>query len=153
MRSLDLLLTVLPDHYLLSYGPDETHGKSEKSNCMIASYNGMQDSQRLGGLMKGKDTPEERVLLDLVMRNLAQLHERPVQELWREFEDYHAYDFNRDPFQLGAFCQYGPGQFKYVYPYVTQPASSQQRLHFAGDSTSSFHGCVLLYRHRYDCQR
>ena len=42
---------------------------------MIAAYNGMQDSQRLGGLMKGRDTPEERVMLDLVMRNLAQLRQ------------------------------------------------------------------------------
>jgi hypothetical protein len=41
-----------------SYGPDESHPNNKKSNCMIASYNGMQDSQRLGGLLKGKDTPK-----------------------------------------------------------------------------------------------
>ena len=107
---------------------------------MIASYNGMQDSQRLGGLMKGHDTPEERVLLDLIMRNLAQLHRVPVSMLWEQYEDYYPWDFHRDAFQLGAFCQFGPGQFKYTYPYITQPASSKQRLHFAGDATSCFHG-------------
>ena len=70
---------------------------------MIAAYNGMQDSQRLGGLMKGKDTPEESVLLDLVMRDLAAVHEVDVEMLWDEFEDYYYYpwDFYRDEFQLG----------------------------------------------------
>ncbi|KAF8804924.1 FAD/NAD(P)-binding domain-containing protein [Phlegmacium glaucopus] len=126
-----------------SYGPDTSHRTTgEKSNCMIASYNGMQDAQRLGGLMHGRGSDEERVMLDLIMRNLAQLHNVDVQTLWEEFEDYHPWDFYRDSFQLGAFCQFGPGQFKYVYPFLQQPASSKQRIHFAGDATSSFHGWV-----------
>lgn len=125
-----------------SYGPDESHPNNKRSNCMIASYNGMQDSQRLGGLMKGRDSPEEKVLLDLVMRDLAVLHRKDVQELWNEYEDYFPWDFYRDEFQLGAFCQFGPGQFKNSYPYVTQPASKTRRFHFAGDATSTFHGWV-----------
>ena len=68
---------------------------------MIAAYNGMQDSQRLGGLMKGKDSPEESVLLDLVMRDLAAVHQVDVEMLWDEFEDYYPWDFYRDEFQLG----------------------------------------------------
>jgi len=125
-----------------SYGPDPSHPGSQKSNCMIASYNGMQDSQRLGGLMKGRDTPEEKILLDLVMRDLAAVHKVNVDDLWREYEDYYPWDFHKDQFQLGAFCQFGPGQFKNTYPYLTQPASTDQRLHFAGDATSTFHGWV-----------
>jgi monoamine oxidase len=84
-----------------SYGPDESHPGNQKSNCLIAAYNGMQDSQRLGGLMKGKDTPQERIMLDLVMRDLAAVHNVDVEKLWDEFEDYHAWDFYRDEFQLG----------------------------------------------------
>ncbi|TFK34498.1 L-amino acid oxidase [Crucibulum laeve] len=125
-----------------SYGPDDSHPGSQKSNCMIAAYNGMQDAQRLGGLMKGRDTPEEKVLLDIVMRDLAALHNQPVDKLWDLYEDYYPWDFYRDEFQLGAFCQFGPGQFQYTYPYVTQPASKDQRFHFAGDATSTFHGWV-----------
>ncbi|KAJ7439661.1 L-amino acid oxidase [Mycena latifolia] len=126
-----------------SYGPDDSHkAKGQRSNCMIVSYNGMQDSQRLGGLMHGRFTHEEDVLVELIMRNLAQLHNVDEQMLWGEFEDYHAWDFCRDSFQLGAFCQFGPGQFNHVYPYVQQPAGSKQRIHFAGDATSSFHGWV-----------
>jgi monoamine oxidase len=145
-----------------SYGPDESHPNNKKSNCMIASYNGMQDSQRLGGLMKGKDTPEERAMLGLVMRDLAALHNMDVEKLWDEFEDYHPWDFYRDEFQLGdylpyyfsdistwtltaviflgAFCQFGPSQFKGTYPHVTQPTSKDHRFHFAGEATSTFHG-------------
>jgi hypothetical protein len=48
----------------------------------------MQDSQRLGDIMKGRDTPEEKVLLDLVMRDLA-VHMKNVNELWDQFEDYY----------------------------------------------------------------
>ena len=95
-----------------SYPSDESHPNSQKSNCMIAAYNGMQDSQRLGGLMKGKDTPEERVLLDLVMRDLAVVHKVDVEKLWDEFEDYYPWDFYRDEFQLGisiVFAMSGTG--------------------------------------------
>lgn len=84
-----------------SYGPDASHPGSQKSNCMIVSYSGMQDSQRVGGLMKGKGTPEEKTMLDLVMRDLAAVHKVDVEEIWDEFEDYHPWDFHRDEFQLG----------------------------------------------------
>ncbi|KAG5650548.1 hypothetical protein H0H81_011863 [Sphagnurus paluster] len=128
-----------------SYGPDDSHIGSQsfrKSSCMIASYSGMQDSQRMGGLMKGRGTPEEKILLDLVIRDLAAVHNLKPEVLWDEYEDYFPWDFYRDQFQLGAFCQFGPGQFKNTYPHLTQPASRQQRLHFAGDATSTFHGWV-----------
>jgi len=84
-----------------SYPHDKSHPNNQNSNCMTAAYNGMQDSQRLGGLMKGKDTPEESVLLDLVMRVLAAVHEVDVEMLWDEFEDCYPWDFYRDEFQLG----------------------------------------------------
>jgi hypothetical protein len=51
---------------------------------MIASYNSMQDSQCLGGLMKGRDFLE-KVLLDLVMHDLAVLHRKVIEELWNEY--------------------------------------------------------------------
>lgn len=70
---------------------------------MIAAYNGMQDSQRLGGLMKGRDTPEEKVLLNLIMRDLAAIHQKPVDELWEQYEDYFPWDFYRDEHQLGQW--------------------------------------------------
>ena len=100
-----------------SYGPDSSHPNNQKSNCMIAAYNGMQDSQRLGGLMKGKDSPEERVMLDLVMRDLAAVHKVDVEKLWDEFEDYYPWDFYRDEFQLG---NYPPHYYYFTTPRLGQ---------------------------------
>ena len=57
-----------------SYPHDESHPNNQNSNCMIVAYDGMHDSQRLGSLMKGKDSPEEGDLLDLIMRDLAAVH-------------------------------------------------------------------------------
>ena len=68
---------------------------------MIVAYDGMHDSQRLGSLMKGKDSPEEGDLLDLVMRDLAAVHEVDVEMLWDEFEDYYPWDVPPNEFQLG----------------------------------------------------
>ena len=143
-----------------SYGPDKSHHPdNKKSNCMISFYNGMQDSQRLGGLMKRKDSSAEQFLLDLVMRDLAAVHNVDVEMIKDEYEDHHAWDFYRDEYQLGnypphyfttrtfncgcfpgAFCQFGPGKFKNTYPFVVQLTSKRSRFHFAGDGTSTFYG-------------
>lgn len=91
-----------------SYGPDDSHPGFEnfkKTNCMLGSYNGLQDAQRLAGLMKGRGTPEEKVLLDLVMRDLAALHDVPVDDIWSEYEDYFPYDWYANQFQLGM-CRF-----------------------------------------------
>lgn len=86
-----------------SYGLPDVSTDPQQSNVMIASYNGMQDAQRLGGLMKGPGTPEEKVLLDLVMRDLAVIHSKDIKELWNEFEDYFPWDWSRDQYQLGRW--------------------------------------------------
>ncbi|KAF8651483.1 hypothetical protein AX16_004781 [Volvariella volvacea WC 439] len=39
-------------------------------------------------------------MLDLVMRDLAAVHRLQIETLWDEFEDYYAWDFYRDEFQL-----------------------------------------------------
>ncbi|KAG8835722.1 hypothetical protein FRC17_001513 [Serendipita sp. 399] len=151
---------------------------SSKSNVLIASYNGMQDSQRLGALMRGHDSPEEKVLLGLIMKDLSVIHNKPLRELEEQYIDHHAWDWyansgtlgklwNAPPIRcttsdhgvLGAFAWFGPGnyislgvdtqiltrnlgQFREVYPHLTMPASSKQRLFFAGDATSACHGWV-----------
>lgn len=82
-----------------SHGPGL--GNSQRSNVLIASYNGMQDSQRLAALMRGRDTPEEKLLLDMIMKDLSVIHKKPLQELWDEFIDYHAWDWYSHSFALG----------------------------------------------------
>ena len=85
-----------------SYPHDDSHPGKQNSNCIIAAYSGMQNSQRLASLMKGKDSPEESVLLDLVMPcDLAAVHQVDIEMLWDQLEDYYPWDFYRDEFQLG----------------------------------------------------
>ena len=45
-------------------------------------------------------------MIDLVMRDLAAVHKVDVEQLWDEFEDYHAWDFYRDEFQLGKLTTF-----------------------------------------------
>ncbi|KIJ46262.1 hypothetical protein M422DRAFT_778531 [Sphaerobolus stellatus SS14] len=116
---------------------------SQKSNVLIASYNGMQDSQRLGALMKGRDTPEEKMLLNLIMNDLSVIHGVSLDELWDQFIDYYPWDWYSSSLSLGAFGWFGPGQFKDIYPHLTLPASVKQRLFFAGDALSANHGWVV----------
>jgi hypothetical protein len=82
-----------------SHGPGLEN--SQRSNVIIASYNGMQDSQRLGALMRGHDSPEEKILLNLIMKDLSVVHNKPLSELWDEFLDYHAWDWYSHSFALG----------------------------------------------------
>ena len=90
------------DIVYLSYPHDDSHPGKQNSNCIIAAYNGMQNSQRLASLMKGKDSPEESVLLNLVMPcDLAAVHQVDIEMLWDQLEDYYPWDFYRDEFQLG----------------------------------------------------
>ncbi|KIM73740.1 hypothetical protein PILCRDRAFT_719225 [Piloderma croceum F 1598] len=79
-----------------SYGPGP-----RKSNVLIASYNGMQDSQRLGALMRGRGTSEEKTLLNLIMKDLAAVHNLPIDNLWKEYIDYHPWDWYGDSNTLG----------------------------------------------------
>ncbi|KAE9402991.1 hypothetical protein BT96DRAFT_815577 [Gymnopus androsaceus JB14] len=123
-----------------SYGPGMD---GQYSNVLIAAYNGMLDSQRLAVYMKGYGSPEEKTLLDIVMKDLAAVHRKPVDELWDEYLDYFAWDWYGNTFSQGAFAWFGPGQFQEVYPHLTMPAGKQQRLFFAGDAVSTCHGWLV----------
>jgi monoamine oxidase len=82
-------------------------GNHPNVSVLIASYNGMQDSQRLGALMRGRDTPEERILLNLVMKDLAIIHGVEVDMLWAQYVDYYPWDWYSSSFSMGM-----------VYPHL-----------------------------------
>lgn len=90
-----------------SHGPGVGGGK--KSNVLIASYNGMQDSQRLGALMKGHDSPEEKMLLNLIMNDLAAIHGVPIDKIRGQYVDHYAWDWYSSSLSLGKYaCLYRP---------------------------------------------
>jgi len=119
-----------------SYGID-----SSDSATMLVSYSWSQDSLRLGSLIQGHDTPAEKRLVDLVIRDLAKVHDVEYTYLRGLVKDHHAWNWYDSEFAVGAFGFFGPSQYKIYYQEITQPAA-YRRLHFAGEASSSNHAWV-----------
>ncbi|KAI0697874.1 hypothetical protein BC835DRAFT_1305033 [Cytidiella melzeri] len=110
-----------------------------KSNVLIASYCWTQDAERLGAMMHG-DGKADPELIELVFRDLADLHNVSVEYLKGLYQpgDYFAWNWTHDPLTMGAFAYFGPGQFRTLYPHMIAPAG-HQKLFFAGEALSSCH--------------
>jgi len=121
-----------------SYGIDDPNADA----VMIASYTWSQDAQRVGGLVNGYNTVDEKLLIDLVLGDLAVLHGfDSLDFLHDQLEDYYACDWHSQPFSLGAFALFGPGQFGGIYSSWGQSAAGG-RLLFAGEALSEQHAWV-----------
>ncbi|KAK0213580.1 hypothetical protein IW262DRAFT_1466891 [Armillaria fumosa] len=104
-------------------------------------YTWSQDVARVGGLMNGRNTTDEQFLIDNILKGLSALHGVTFDFLKNELQDWCAWDWYSDPFTLGAFALFGPGQFKNIYPAFGQGAASG-RLLFAGEALSDQHAWV-----------
>ncbi|KAF8880219.1 L-amino acid oxidase 1 [Gymnopilus junonius] len=142
-----------------SYGLNETG-----PGVLMASYNWDQDAARFGALIKNTlshseqpkpdrpRSPSERVLLDQIYQDLAVLHTpnnsalEEVEEfkkmLIKDTLDFHAFDWYHNPFTMGAFAQFTPGQFSTLYADILQPAGRYGNFHFAGELASHHHAWV-----------
>ncbi|KAF8547023.1 amine oxidase [Imleria badia] len=114
------------------------------SKVLIASFSWKSDSNRLGSLAT---TKSREVLLDLVLRNLAEIHKGlhpdvTYEYLKEEVVDMHVQDWNRGEYAIGAYAYFAPGQFQDLYASLTYPAASK-RLHFAGEAVSTHHAWVV----------
>ncbi|KAI9573041.1 hypothetical protein HD554DRAFT_2167323 [Boletus coccyginus] len=123
-----------------SYGVDS----STPSKVLIASYALSEDARRIGLLSTMKS---REVLLDLVLRNLAEAHhglhpDVTYAYLKDQFVDMHVKDWNCAEYTMGAFAAFGPGDFQDLYASLTYPAASK-RLHFAGEAVSTHHSWVV----------
>uniref|UniRef100_D8PKZ2 Amine oxidase domain-containing protein n=1 Tax=Schizophyllum commune (strain H4-8 / FGSC 9210) TaxID=578458 RepID=D8PKZ2_SCHCM len=115
---------------------------------LLASYTWAQDAQRLGGLAAGvKGSKADKVLIDLTLKNLSQLHGVPVEK-FGPLLDHYAYDWHNDENARGAFALFGPAQFSQkdsgssLFASVKAPAAGG-KLHIAGEATSAHHAWVL----------
>ncbi|CAZ83540.1 unnamed protein product [Tuber melanosporum] len=138
-----------------SYGFDDPQ---DANGVLIASYCWTQDALRLGSLIKGKGTDEENLLLDIIYKDLAEIHGEDPQWYKDQTVDYHAYDWYHDQYTMGgkdsiafhrdriltavAFALFGPGQFSNMYPELTKPAA-KGNLHFVGEATSTHHAWIV----------
>ena len=142
-----------------------SYGIGGSDATMLCSYAWSQDAMRLGALVHGPDSPSEKILVELVIQDLAVMHGIPYKTLKEKVVDYHAFNWYGNEFSCGesfatflfprlfctlgnsslnrgcltgAFALFGPGQFSNVYQEVTQPAAGGL-LHFAGEATSVHH--------------
>ncbi|PPR01357.1 hypothetical protein CVT24_006311 [Panaeolus cyanescens] len=130
-----------------SYGIGE-----DGPGVLIVSYTWSQDASRLGSLIKNPDWSEqldpnrirpesEELLLQRVYEDLSALHDIPVQQLKADTLDYHAFNWYNNPYTMGAYAFFGPGQFDTIYKSVIEP-SARGRFHFAGEAASTHHAWI-----------
>jgi len=128
-----------------SYG---LHTNPETPGVLMVSYTWAQDATRMGALVQGSDFktriyPEERELIDLLFRDLANLHGANEEDLRDLYIDHYAHNWFEDPNANGAFALYGAGQFSNMYPSISRPAAYNDRLNLIGEATSVHHAWVV----------
>ncbi|KAI0027421.1 amine oxidase, partial [Vararia minispora EC-137] len=117
--------------------PSYGDAQGGRTTTLIASYCWTDDAERLGALI-GSD---RRVLEEMMLRELARIHNVDVEFLAGQLIDTFAWSWSHDPFSMGAFASFGPGKFANVYQSLTTPAA-RGRLHFAGEAISTRHAWV-----------
>ncbi|KAG8988954.1 hypothetical protein FRB90_002474 [Tulasnella sp. 427] len=123
-----------------------SHGKSfsktqPDSHVLIASYSWTQDALRLGNLISAGDKCKEQVK-DLVLRDLAAIHNVRYKFLKDQYIDHFGWDWQHDEYTQGAFAFFGPGNFSTLYKSLTRPAANGH-IHFAGEALSVRHAWVV----------
>ncbi|KAG1869401.1 hypothetical protein DFJ58DRAFT_765921 [Suillus subalutaceus] len=111
---------------------------STPSTVLIASYCLTNDAERLGALINTGKIEYEEQLKELVLRNLAEVHNVDYNFLLDQYVDMHAWDWSDNPLVMGAFGFFGPGDFQALYTSLTVP-NANKRLHFAGEAISTRH--------------
>ncbi|PPQ70504.1 hypothetical protein CVT24_013274, partial [Panaeolus cyanescens] len=130
-----------------SYGIGE-----DGPGVLMVSYTWTQDALRLGSLVKTPDwseqldperirPPSEELLLQRVYEDLSIMHDITVQQLKDDTLDYHAFNWYSNPYTMGAYAFFGPGQFSTIYKSVIEP-TARGRFHFAGEVASAHHAWI-----------
>lgn len=129
-----------------SYGIDIPNAPG----VMIASYTWGQDASRLGAYMNPHNPttqfppqPESiDVLVNMTLRDLADLNGVTFEFLEDQLEGYHAQDWYGSAYSNGAFAMFGPGQFSNMMPWLMRPGADGH-VHFAGEALSSGHAWII----------
>ena len=111
-----------------------------------------QDAYRYGALIQNPDwsskskspsvpPPSEKILLDQIYADLARLHGVDENTLRKNTLDYRAFDWYHNPYTMGAFAHFAPGQFGLLYNSIVHTAG-YGRFHFAGEVASHHHAWV-----------
>jgi len=108
-----------------------------ETTTLIASYCWTDDATRMGALVDHDD----KTLLNLVLNDLAEIHNVDVGFLRGELIGHKGWSWDHDPYTMGAFAFFGPGKFENLYTSLNNPAAKGY-LHFAGEAISVRHAWV-----------
>ncbi|KAB5590639.1 bifunctional amine oxidase [Ceratobasidium theobromae] len=111
-----------------------------QSKTLIASYVWTQDSTTLGSMM-GPSEDAQRMLKQVVLADLAAVHDLPLEFLQNDLEEIYPYDWSNHINSMGAFGVFGPSQFNEFYLALTRPCAGGT-VYFAGEAISMIHGWV-----------
>ncbi|MFF3159887.1 flavin monoamine oxidase family protein [Streptomyces sp. NPDC057910] len=106
-----------------SHSPDD-----DQRGVLLASYTWGQDAARWGAL-----SPADRI--SLALKDVAKIHPAVLDE----FEGGASYAWYNDPFCVGAFALFEPGQEADLYNDIVRP---EGRVHFAGEHCSLWHAWI-----------
>jgi monoamine oxidase len=113
-----------------SSGTDLPIGYLVDHTSMQPGVRGILEAQMPGAKAKApkKLANEERLLWTL------QYMDKVHPGLSANFEGGTSFSWDEDPYSLGAWCYYAPGEMTQIFPFVAKP---EGRIHFAGEHTSA----------------
>jgi monoamine oxidase len=108
--------------------PSHPPADGDRRGVLLASYTWGQDAARWGAL-----SPDERI--ERAIHDVAKIH----PEIVAECEGGTSYSWYDDPFAVGAFALFEPGQETALHPHIVRP---EGRVHFAGEHCSLWHAWI-----------
>ncbi|KAI1823253.1 hypothetical protein F4861DRAFT_540125 [Xylaria intraflava] len=109
---------------------------------LLCSYCWQQDALRLGSLVHPDSPKGEDELKEVLLRGLARMHDISYDLIAPLYMTHHAWNWYQDPNTMGAYANFGPADFRTLYPYLVRP-SGRGLLHFAGEAMSANHGWIV----------
>ncbi|KAK3368443.1 hypothetical protein B0H63DRAFT_565133 [Podospora didyma] len=143
--------------------------EKDKPGVLLASYTWSQEADRIGALIARSKSgaaadgsapsadaiDAELQLKELLLHDLCRLH-LPTRDchqpdpdyeyrqmhkfLLDQYLDHFAWDWSADPYTVGAFAYFGPGQFQNMYPGLTKTDGKHIII---GEAASAHHAWVV----------
>ncbi|KAF9806840.1 hypothetical protein IEO21_08520 [Rhodonia placenta] len=121
-----------------------SYGIGSVDGTMIVSYTWSQDALRFGALAHGKSPAAARALVDVILRDLADIHgyDLTAEKLRSWMVGLISIFISANALNhAGAFALFGPSQFSTLYAELLKPPAGL--LHFAGEATSIHHAWLV----------
>ncbi len=81
-----------------------SNGIGGKEAVLLASYTWSQDALRFGALVQGKNSKAEAILIDIILRDIADIYNMSAQDLKNLVVDHDAWDWYNNEFSSGTTC-------------------------------------------------